>query len=777
MPKRVPSFGPLSAKVAVVGEAPGEQEEQLGRPFVGKSGGLLRTMLSDAGIVPEMCRFMNVMEFRPQHNDFSHFYHDKDRTSPTVELEFGRARLREEIAALRPNITIALGNEALKALTGKSGMDKWRGTVFNIPLLGKVVATFHPSYILRSYEERPIAQIDLCRARGESLSPIYKGAEVRPLLDPSFGQTMEWLLSHQDCEYCAFDTETLGKFIRCIGFATSPDSAICIPLYCVNRRNQKSTTTVHLSEPQNDNPSRWTPQEERAILDQIQKFFFSSKTKFIAQNFSFDISVLEENLGLRIGSYWFDTMHGHHLVYPEFPMNLDFLTSVYTYLGYYSDYDASNDHETWKYNTMDCIATYQSAFKILQELREFGMEDFYFRITHPLMLALTKVQNRGVLIDLPNREKLAEPLRARIEELRKRFESAYGMKVKKQPSPKQIIEFLNASGLPVPSRKGKTVTDARAMDDLIARHPENPFFSDVVAIRESVKFYGTYVQAPLDPDGRMRTSYNVSGTRTGRISSSKTLWGTGGNLQNIPKDSFRRVFIVPEGKVFMHADLSQAESRLVAWLSRDLELIERFIHDPTFDVHRFNAARIFKIPETEVTPDQRQKGKACNHSGNYGISWKKFSYISKIPYAEAKVILEKHQANPFLRGWWESIQLQLKTNRTIATPKPFARKRVFYGRLDDDLYREAYNFVPQSTVGDIINVACIDLDRLLNSEDGRIILQVHDEIDLEVDEKRVQEVKYLVRQALEIPILVYDDLPPLYIPVEITTGKNWYDQK
>src|SRR3989304_5592048 len=146
MPKIVPGFGPRDAKIALVGEAPGEQEEIDGRPFVGSAGHLLSSMLSSAGIPRDMCYLTNVMKIRPPHNDFGAFYHDTERTSPTQGLLDGQSSLAQELQSLSPNITVALGGEALRALTGRMGITKWRGSILATSV-GKVIGTFHPAAI------------------------------------------------------------------------------------------------------------------------------------------------------------------------------------------------------------------------------------------------------------------------------------------------------------------------------------------------------------------------------------------------------------------------------------------------------------------------------------------------------------------------------------------------------------------------------------------------------------------------------------------------------
>jgi len=776
----VPSYGPRHAKIAIVGEAPGSNEVRLGRPFVGPAGNLLRVMLSDSGIDMSVCRLLNVMQIKPPHNDFGAFYYDKNRYEPKPELLAGWKRLEDELLELKPNLIIALGGEALYALTKKRGIKKWRGSVLDTRV-GKVMSTLHPAAILKSYGDRPIVQIDLSRAATEQLSSTHDKRPLTIRVAPTFGEVLEWLDSHQDCERCTFDTETLGRRIRCLGFATDSTSAFCIPFIRVNAPQEARAEhkKIQLVTPQADNPNYWTPDQEASIIRALCKFFGSAKTKFIAQNVSFDAPLLELNFGLRIRNFWLDTMHAHHLAYPELPKSLDFLTSVYTKIGYYADYDSTDDRSTWIYNGYDCIATFQCIDPILSELQKLGLERFYFEQTHPLVKTMATVQGQGVLIDVANREKLAGPLKIELEGFRKTFKEQYGLEFKKQVSPKQVKETLVILGIPVPrvTYRGvtKEVTDEKAIRVLMAKYDTEPFFQLLLDQREKQKLYGTYVTAKLDEDDRMRTSYDVSGTLNGRLSSSKTLWGTGGNLQNIPKSTFRRVFIAPPGHVILHADLSQAEKRLVDWLSRNTPLIDRYLNDPEFDVHRLKASEIYGVPESSVTKLQRDRAKACNHSGNYGIAWKQFAYIAKIPYAEARFLLDKHQSCHYLQSWWYEVQAQLKRDRTLINP--FGRKRTFFGRLEQETFRQAYNWNPQSTVGDIINQACCCVEAAMPIDKGRIILQVHDELDPETLTDYVGEAVRTLRNAMEIPIMVHKDLPPLTIPVEISVGPNWWDQK
>lgn len=780
----VPSYGPTDAKIAIVGEAPGQTEVEYGRPFVGSSGQLLSTMLKDAGILLEQCRLHNVMEIRPPGGDFKKSFYNG--SEPSDALIRGKKKLLEKLEKERPNVILALGNEALKALTGYDKLTDCRGIIMDSPV-GKVIGTYHPAYILRDYSVRPLAQIDICKVVRESTTRSYEKPRVNFKICPSLDACISYMRSMPSGSKIAFDIETLGRLVRCIAFSSDGSNAICIPFMRVQCSRTDGLVSASIPD-----RSWWTEPEEKLLLDEMKVFLERPDLFFIAQNGSFDISLLEYNFGITVKNYYFDTMHAHHVCYAELPRGLDTLVSIYTNFPYYWSYDSKSDNSTFTYNCYDAVATWAVAKVLHQELEHLSTKDhnlrsFYFHHKHPLVRSLTRASNIGVQIDVEKRGSISEPLKKELDEIIEKcniYLSTYGIAGINLGSPKQVLETIIALNYPAPKNKfGKDSTDARAMDSLISRYPNEAFFGFISLYRAKQKFLSTYVEAVLDDDNRFRTSYDASGTETGRISSKKTLWGTGGNLQNIPKRAddprqaqFRKLFIAAPGWKILHADLSQAEARVVAWISEDDELIHRFL-TPGFDIHSYVAsARVYHIPLDQVTKALRSKAKACVHSGNYGIGPKTFSYISGIPFNEAKKALGAYQSNPSLQLWWEGVRLELQKSRTLWTP--FHRRRTFYGRLDEHTFREAYGFVPQSTVGDYINCAFYRLDSLLDPSRAKMILQVHDEIDIEVEDSYIEECYNLMLKCLSIPLIFNPkrkDIPPLIIPAEFEIGQNWYD--
>ena len=761
----VPGYGPPNAKIALVGEAPGVDEEHQGKPFVGASGHLLTEMLSHVGIPRTDCYLTNVIKERPPKNDFSKFYLDKSRKQPSPKLTGSILELQSELGNINPNITVALGNEALKALASRSGIDRWRGSILATDV-GKLVPTYHPAYVLRNYSGRPIVELDLKRALEESQSPALDLPHFDFELKPSLERVLQFL-NDPPPSPIAFDIETTGNHVRCLGFAWSASQALVIPFHQAIKSTKIGATETP-TEPS------WTLPEEKAILDGIQSLFL--ERDLIAQNFPFDSTILARDFGLRTGVLRCDTLLLHHALYPELPKSLDFLASVYTRVPRYSDYNAENDESTWLYNAKDCAVTWEVARQLETEAREAGVWAFYKGTVEPAMFSLTRAQNRGVSVDAKEREFQRAALEQTLREKEELLLSLTGRQLNPQ-SPKQMKEyFYDELHLPpVISRSthNPTVDDA-AIVQLKGKFPKHkPTFSAIQSHRTARTILSTFLDdARLDRRGRFTTAYNIGGTKNGRLSSSKTLFGVGGNLQNIPKSDFRRMFLPEDGHIFIKADLSQAEVRVVAWIAPIPLLIKRFSSDKTFDIHTWNATNIFGGTERSITKEQRGIAKAGVHGGNYGLGARKAAQIYQLGYQDAKRAIEAYRsALPEVKEWWGNVQSEVSSSRTLTSP--LGRRRVFMGRLDDETFRSAYSFIPQATVSDIISRAFFRVEALVP---GVLpILQVHDEVCFSCPKELLEEALPKIKRLLEPPIKIPGQFQPLVIPCDIEVGRNWWD--
>ena len=800
MGKIVEFEGPRSAKIYVVGEAPGATEEIEGHPFVGGAGRLLNRLLMEGGMTREECRIGNVMRTRPPSNDFSFFYSDRGKKVPKQELNEGIAYLLEDIRRTNPNVIVALGNEPLRALTGETGITNWRGSILFAKSVGcKVIPTFHPANLLRAWSNVPLVMMDFQRIREEAKNPDHK-EEVCDFYIPGCNGTSR--IAGYVINYCSvslanifymlhefrerktrltFDVETDDNLnITCIGFGWSVSEALVIPF-------TNSTGAPF-----------WIQEEEELIWKAIGEVLEDETVPKVAQNAQFDITALLVNpFHIRVRGLVLDTMLAFHSLYPEIAASekegttgtmkhkigggkkLSLLCSVFTRKPYYKHLGHSgNDRTFWTYNGLDCVGTWEVAREEEKEMVEFKVRDFYDEYVHPLIDILVDVQMRGVRIDEGVRMQAVKEYTEETARLQTLMNGAVGYEINIM-SPNQLKTLLYEDlGLPPVYKKGKTrsdkptiTTNEDALQELVNKF-NSPFFDLILRIRQNRKILGTYLEGNVGKDGRMRCSYVVGGTETGRLASRASVFGEGTNLQNIPHGVCRRMFIADGGKVMVAGDLSQAEARVVAYIAEEMSMIGVFERGE--DIHQLSANALPDgfVPRgstyEEVENPRRLFAKKHVHAFNYGEGAVTFARRAGIDISTATVIRDRY-LNRFsgIRMWHLRIQSALGRSRTITTP--LGRRRTFFGMWNEALFREAYAYVPQSTVADMTNLAMIRL------REEEILLTTHDELVLQVDEGRLREAVEKMRRAFDIPLTINGRV--MRIPVEIKVGKNWEEMK
>lgn len=333
------SNGPHNARIALVGEAFGEQEDLLKRPFVGASGQELTRMLSDAGISRRECFLTNVFAFRPQGNDIATLCGGKKevresyaqlcpgtnydlahlgKTGQYLRPEYlgELSRLAEELQAVRPHVCIALGATACWALLGSNRIGALRGTVATSTLVPglKVLPTYHPAAVLRNWAYRPITIADLLKSKRESESPHIARPERFILVEPTMDELCDWTHAHitLPCEV-ACDIETKSGMIEMIGFSSGPQHAMVVPF-------------VDRAKGGNYWPTRSEELEARRIVASI---LHNPRVYKVFQNGLYDLQYLLRE-GFRPRNCTHDTMLLHHSIYPELQKGLGFLGSIYT---------------------------------------------------------------------------------------------------------------------------------------------------------------------------------------------------------------------------------------------------------------------------------------------------------------------------------------------------------------------------------------------------------------------------------------------------------------
>lgn len=787
--KFVKPVGDPTSKIALVGEAPGRHEDALGLPFVGPSGDLLTRMMSEAGLIRSQCWITNLVKYRPPGNNIEVYFEKKSRNKPKPAMIEAKENLRQELIQLNPNVVVALGGTAMWALTDiPKGITKYRGSVLESTLIKglKVIPTIHPASVLRSYvPDRQTIPVDLRRAVKEMAYPEIRRPQRNFTIGPTYNEVMAYLDEMYNAEYVSFDIETRGLTIVCIGLSDRPDRAICIPFF------------------RGLNPY-WSLEESGAIWRRICEVLENPKSKKVAQNAQYDILYLARFMGINVQNLWMDTMVAHHEVYPELPRGLDYLASIYTDEPYYKDEGKEvsgrvKDEDLWNYNCKDASVTLECAFAIDEELAEMGLWPTY-KETQSYLEPLMTMTLMGVNFDKAGRDKLYKDYTTKARMLQQELENAIGHPLNVN-SNQQMSSFLYGElGLPIRRNSpdsGPTADDAALRQFRTKYKKYENVFTIIMAIRRLTKLANTFVGVEADPlDGRIRSNYDVSGTTTWRLSSKKSSWGGGANLQNQPKRpldtdmgmnplSIRDLYIADEGKFLFASDLSQAEARVVDWLSDDEQQIRRYLNGE--DVHVVFASKLFKIPLEELLQlkegDDEQKrkfkymrqlGKTVRHATNYGMGPKKLQEQGMkeglyLDFSECKTLLiAAKSATPMLEHWHRRVHEKIERDRTLTTF--FGKKRRFGERWGDELNRQAYAFEPQSTVGQLCNRGLKRIYHELGDQGVDLLLQIHDEVvgQCPLDKPHLAwRAMQLMQEEIEIRGR------PLTIPSELKVGFRW----
>lgn len=313
----------------VLGEAYGEAEEREQTPFCGPSGYLLTQMLAEAGIHRADCFLTNVFNLRPKGNDIADFCGARGNAirgypyllkGKYIRSEFQPEldRLQRELLDVNPNLVLALGNTALWALLGTTGISKIRGTLSSSThTVGglKVLPTYHPAAILRQYDLRAVTVLDFVKASRERRFPEVIRPQREIWIEPTLEDLDEFYVRYiQSCTRLAVDIETSGQQITCLGFAPAATVSLVVPF----------------TDPRRARGSYWpTRESELSAWDFVKRVLLHPAEK-IFQNGVYDISFLWRAYGLRVRNCAHDSLLLHHALQPEAPKSLAFLGSVYT---------------------------------------------------------------------------------------------------------------------------------------------------------------------------------------------------------------------------------------------------------------------------------------------------------------------------------------------------------------------------------------------------------------------------------------------------------------
>ena len=436
------------------------------------------------------------------------------------------------------------------------------------------------------------------------------------------------------------------------------------------------------------------------------------------------------------------------------------------------------------YNGLDCCVTLEVLEVIKPQLDEVTQKvyDFERELQGPILA----METRGVKIDLAQRNEVAFLIEKQIAQVKASLQEilleglGIDLQFNKLPSPQQLQHlFYKTLGIRPVILKGKVTTNRKALEKIGTFFHAGPIVNHILKLRDLQKRLGV-LKTGVDPDGRIRTSFNIAGTDTGRLSSYVSAFGSGTNLQNITGE-LRSIFVADEGKKFAYIDLEQAESRAVGAIiwnlfqdrgyldaceSGDLHTkvsIMCWPHITTKEEAKANFYRIFSY---------RDAAKRLGHATNYFGKPPQISRETRIDQQLVANFQRQYFSSfPGMRQWHDWVRAKLLRDGWLTTF--MGRRRWFFGRRwEEETLRAAIAYEPQSAVADYLNQGMLNFWRTSASVGAELLLQIHDAILIQFPEEREAEVLALAKRCLELEVPLLHNRS-LIIPTEAFVGWNW----
>jgi DNA polymerase I-like protein with 3'-5' exonuclease and polymerase domains/uracil-DNA glycosylase len=794
----ISSIGSSTAKVVIVGEFPTEQCILKGQPLVGGGGWELTKMLADVGMHKEQCFVTLVCNDRIPRGRVEGVVATKKKDIAPGYMLFngkmvhpmvveGAERLRKELELVKPNVVCAVGNLALFVLTGEWGVGNWRSSVMESTLVPglKVIPTYNPSVLHGQWKLRPLIVHDLKRVKRNSNSPIITRVRYNFVIRPSFEQaksSLQDLLTkceghkqHGTILNVASDIETRAGHIACIAFAWSATDSICIPLMC-----------------QHDKTGYWSLEEEALLVSLMYRICRSSR--IIGQNWNYDAQYIYRHWHFLCPNSQ-DTMIQQHSCFSNLDKNLAFLSSMYLEDHLYWKDDRTNwtegpkgegEDKYWIYNCTDAVRTY-AIYEVLSNVVSALKLDNVNAFQQRLAPRVLKTMIRGVRVDNEARVLFSSELTQAALDREAWMREVIGRDINIK-SPKQMAEFFYEEMGQKENRKrtadgGMSVTtNDEALHKIAAREPLlAPITRKIAELRSLGVFHSTFVQAPLDVDGRLRTSFNICGTETYRFASSKNAFGSGLNCQNIPKGgetedggldlpNVRKLFIPDAGYTMFDIDLDSADLRIVSWESNCLWMKEQFLLNNKPYVEIMKEYYHDQTMTKKSHPREYAMFKSLCHGTNYlGTADGIAPRIGLLVHETERIQKWYFGLCPEIRKWQEEIKKQVSGRRYVTNP--FGYRINFFDKIEGTIFNQAVAWIPQSTVACLINRAWANIED--NMPESEILLQVHDSL---VGQFQSHHGDWALRRIVEESEVVIPYTDPLIIPVGIVSStKSWGD--
>lgn len=775
---QVPPDGRLDSEIVIIGEGPGTQEVMQKLPLVGPSGAFIWNALRKFHILRPQCYITNVSK-----QQVSLSGKNKDALLPDDWLKWQNLLHWELSQLTRPRYILALGNAALQALHGWKGITNFRGSVYDYTVNredgrttdAQVLYSFNPAAVMRTMKDEIIFSFDM-RRFSQLIRGDWKPYPVSTEYNLSFDAALDTIRRMKaENKPTAVDIETTSGATACVGLANDPHNAVCI-----NFRDLLS--------------NRYTVEEEIEIFKALQDLYQTLHRNYlntdgeqggvVAQNGNFDshFSGFHDHIDMPIS---YDTLLAHHTLYPQLPHDLGFLTSMYSTHPYYKaeigEWKETGDITTlWDYNGKDAAITHNVFLETRAELKQQNLWPFFNNHVMKLQPHLITSTIEGTAVDLEVRNKVAAQIGADVDAKLDHFHYVVAVALDLDPettlykpnpnSPLQIKDLLY-NKLNLKHRSNSTDENARnaMLEDTRTSSVAKEVLVALNSYKIDQKFFSTYANARVDSDNRFRCDWKQYGVQSapGRLSSAKTLWQTGMNLQNQPPKA-RQFYVADDDCVLIYFDLSQAEARVVGFaadIDKWKEDFERARLTGDFDCHRSLAAEMFKLPYDSVPKKDRNAddteytiryiAKRCRHGLNYRMQIARLAETTGLPLSRAAQSYHAyHKINPEIEKWWQETEAIVRREHQLFNA--FGRRWKVLQRIDDNVLKSIVAFYPQSTIGDKVSQVWYQAqnDPRWDHNKARIRINVHDSLTGVATKAYAKTALSIMKAYAETPILI-----------------------
>jgi uracil-DNA glycosylase family 4 len=734
-----------------------------------------------------------------------------------VDLEEQFNELRTEIKSISPNVILALGNTALWALTGRDGISDYRGSILN-GMGHKVIATYDPKGLsfqesgeFKGYWNKHVILFDFLRARAQSNFRDIRLPQRTLTIAKSSYQLQDFRNRYSNFTRPAVDIEARGSCLPfCIGIAFTPTEGVTLPLW--NKGEIESICQI----PDSEMVEMWLIMSEML-----------SQNDVVGQNFKYDHDKIRR-IGFNIRSLASDTMFKAFAISPELPKGLGFNTSIYTEEPFYKNegmYEGRLEDLLLGCSRDACV-TKEIDLKMDSDIDAIGMREYYENFIVPLHQFYLDMESEGFYIDRERRDALFSKYIAWSEKLSYELFQIVGEYIN-VGSPKQVAILLYENWK-IPQRKGtgeEELTTILNLQSLKLSTEKRRGLEIILEKRRVDKTINTYLMALPDYDGKMKTTYfpclETGRSSTGQLDppirpvlelldskNKKVKKVIGTAFQTMTKHGdigadVRGQYIPEKGHVLIQADSAQAEARVVFLLADDEEALRDI---DLRDYHAWTASWFFGGTESDYSKKVlgyehpiRFVGKTLRHAGHLGASKKRAAISVNTDARKFKInvnITEKfaesalntfHTKQPSIRKIFHNgiIEALNRDKRFLTASVPYGvaakigGRRQFLERWGDELFRQAYSYIPQRSISDNTKAAGMRL-KLREPKLVRIVLESHDSLLFTVPESEVEYLGPMIREEMERAIrfdtcsLVRRDL---IIPCELEIGYNYEELK